>query len=263
MEPASYSVIRYMPDPARGERLNIGVLLWTPHRYVVLLDDGALDRVVRENPHLERESLYYVHPAIRDLLDTDGPMDKRVSDLLANQKGFPADLTEARYVAVPDMTADALGDTADELIARVVRPHRRSGGGAGFDARSVLEQRLRPLVRTGMVEPHRLFTASWTGRTRAVDYYANSHLNTALDVLKLNVRDADEVGRRADAEAFKVYDIRRENDVRFVVYCDLPLDRELDKISKEAQSALKRTGAIVVTTPDDAAAAMRPPHDRA
>ncbi|CAN5533724.1 hypothetical protein BH20ACT17_BH20ACT17_13340 [soil metagenome] len=256
MEPANYSVIRYMPDPARGERLNIGVLLWTPRRYVLRMDDDALDRVVRENPHLERESLYYVTPAIRDRLTGDGSLEEQVAGFLANQSGFPADLTEPRYVSVSDLSAETLDETADGLIARIVRP-RKHVYSSGFDPRRVLNTRLKPLIQTGKVEPHWLFSTSGTGLKRAVDFYANSDVNTALDVLKLNVKKADDIRRRADAEAFKVYDIQRENDVRYVVYCDLPLDRELEQASNEAQKVLQSTGAAVVTTADDAAEAMR------
>lgn len=246
-----------MPDPARGERLNIGVLLWAPHHYVVRVDDDALNRIVGEHPHLERESLYYVSSAIRERLAGDGLVDERVNRVLSSQSGFPADLTEARYVAVTDLSPETLDEKVDNLIERVVRPVKRVGGGGGFDPRRHLMQRLKPLVKTGKVEEHWTFSTSGTGLRRAVDFYANSAVNTALDVLRLNVKRADDIRNRADAEAFKVYDIRRENDIRYVVYCDLPLDRSLEKPADEAQKVLKSTGAAVVTTAEAAEAAMR------
>jgi hypothetical protein len=50
---AQYSVIRYMADPARGERLNLGVLLWTEGAYRLAVDPSAAERVIRENPRLD------------------------------------------------------------------------------------------------------------------------------------------------------------------------------------------------------------------
>jgi hypothetical protein len=40
--PARYSLIRYVPDTARGEQLNIGILAWTERHLAVELDQNAL-----------------------------------------------------------------------------------------------------------------------------------------------------------------------------------------------------------------------------
>ncbi len=255
MDPASYSVVRYVPDPGRGERLNIGILLWAGDHYQLRLDDDAVDRVVRENPRLVRESLLYVGPMIRERLDTsEGAVSDRVTDLLARQNGFPVDLSEARFTTLPSPAA--LDDALDALVDRIVRPKRRGGASSGYDPRHAMEQRLKPLLRQGRVERHHFFRSSGTGIGRAVDFFANHGSNTALDVVRLALKKADEVQRRADAEAFKVYDIRSENDIRFVVYCDFSFDRNLEEANHAARRAIESTGAMVVTEPDDAAAAI-------
>lgn len=260
MLPAHYSVIRYMPDPGRGERLNIGVLLWTERQYALQFDDAALNRVLRDNPRLERESLYYIAPMIRQSLRGDGDLEGRVLSLLSTQNGFPFDLTEARFTAVNDQSAAGLDEAVEGLVARIVRPKRIGRG--SIDGRQLLERRLRPLVRQGKIQPHHVFRAKLTGLERVVDYYANSSVNTALDVLKLSVTKADEIRSRADAEAFKVYDITRDNDLRFVVFCDLSRDRSLQEANESAQRVLRSTGAQVATSLEEAEQAMRDANGR-
>lgn len=48
MTDAQYSVIRYIPDPGRGERLNIGILLWEDQsgEYRLELDEKAVEREI-------------------------------------------------------------------------------------------------------------------------------------------------------------------------------------------------------------------------
>lgn len=254
MDTAHYSVIRYMPDPGRGERLNIGVLLWVGERYQLRLDDDAIDRVVRENPRLIRDSLLYVGPMIREALLSGGQIPERAAELLARQRGFPVDLSEARFTDVA--SREGIDDALDALVERIVRPKRRGGGGRGYDPRKAMAKHLKPLLEQGRVERHHFFKSSGTGIGRAVDFFANSGANTALDVVKLALKEAKEIQSRADAEAFKVYDIRRENDIRFVVYCDFSLDRSLGEANDSARKAIESTGAVVVSNPKEAAGEM-------
>jgi hypothetical protein len=255
MDTAHYSVIRYMPDPGRGERLNVGILLWTPNRYCVRIDETAVDRVVRENPRLARESIFYVSPLLREKLSGEGSVEERVASLLNGQRGFPMDLSEARFTSVLNYSPDALGDAVDSLLERVVR-HKRRRGGSGHDPRQALERRLKVYLKRGLVEKNHSFSSSRSGVARAVDFFANTRINTALDVLKLDLKRADDIRNRADAEAFKVYDITRENDVRFAVYCDLSDDRSLADANDEAQRVIESAGATVVTDPEAAARAV-------
>lgn len=244
-----------MPDPGRGERLNIGILLWAADRYHLRLDDDAVDRVVRENPQLVRDSLLYVAPMIRERLqEGDGDMSDRIAGLLAQQHGFPVDLSEARFTKLESATA--LEDAVDALVERIVHPRRRGRPSSGFDPRKAVEQRLRPLVSRGSVERHHFFKTSGTGVGRAVDFFANHGANAALDVVRLAITKASDIQSRADAEAFKVHDIQKQNDIDFIVYCDFSFDQELKGANADARKVIESTGATVVTEPDEAAAAL-------
>lgn len=244
-----------MPDPGRGERLNIGILLWAGNRYQLRLDDDAVDRVVRENPRLVRESLLYVAPMIRERLKEGvGVLGDRMTDLLARQSGFPVDMSEPRFTELE--SSAAMDDAVDALVQRIVRPKRHYGG-SSFDPRQAIEQRLKPLLRQGRVERHHFFKSSGTGIGRAVDFFANHDANTALDVVRLAIKKADDIQNRADAEAFKVYDIRRGNDdIRFVVYCDFSQDSALEAANAAARKVIESTGALVVVDAEEAAGAM-------
>lgn len=248
-----------MPDPGRGERLNIGVLLWAGDRFQLRLDDQAVDRVVRENPRLVRDSLLYVAPMIRERLqEGEGTIADRVARLLAQQSGFPMALSEARFTTLDSATV--MDDAVDALVDRIVRPKRRGQGSQAFDPRQAMAQKLRPWLRRGDVEQHHFFGASKTGVGRVVDYFANHGANVALDVLKLAITKADQIQNRADAEAFKVYDIKSQNDIRFVVYCDFSFDQSLQEANVAARKVIESTGAVVVAEPDEAATAIMRGH---
>jgi len=243
-----------MPDPARGERLNVGVLVWTDYDFRIGIDDKAVQRVIRENPRLERDSLLYLDPTLRASLVTDSPVGERVERLLDEQRGFPADFTEPRLTTLT--VESGLDQAVEALLARVVRPKRRGGGG-GLTPVQAVERQLRPLLQRGAVERKHLFQSSRSGVSRAVDFYANSHVNTALDALRLSVTKADDIRARADAEAFKVYDVIGNNDLRYAVYCEFSDDRALTETNVSARQVIESTGATVLTDIEAVSQTMR------
>jgi membrane protease YdiL (CAAX protease family) len=53
MREGHYVVIRVVPDLARNEALNVGIILWDPTGFRLGFDGEAISRVIRENPQLE------------------------------------------------------------------------------------------------------------------------------------------------------------------------------------------------------------------
>jgi hypothetical protein len=254
---AHYSVIRYIPDPGRGERLNVGILVWDERQYQLSVDDDAVKRVIRENPLLEQESLLYVQPMLLEALaETGGPAPAAVEELLSAQRGFPVELSEPRMTTVANASPGALHATLARLNDRIVRPKRRTSGGANPLQR--LDRKLKPLVTRGAVARNHFFSASRTGVPRNVDFFANSRVNTALDVVALDIKKADDIRKRADAEAFKVYDIVERNAVRYVVYCVFSDDSRLRETNHNARQVIESIGAEVVTGLDEATRVMQP-----
>lgn len=246
MTEANYSVIRYMPDPGRGESLNVGVLLWDDGDFRLRVDGKAIDRVVTENPALDRDALLYVEPLLRDRVESHG-----VAAILSDQRSFPIELTEPRFTALDE---DGLEQTLDRLTQRIVTPRRRRGGQRKSDFAGLLERRLRPFLAKGLVSRSYAFRASRTGVPRHADFYANSGRNVALDVLRLAITTGDEIRRRADAEAFKVQDVLGADDTvrNYVVLCELLSDATLREAYANARKVIELQGASVVTNVDEA-----------
>lgn len=254
MSDARYSVIRYIPDLGRGESLNVGILLWDDSDFGVALENKAIERVVRENPRLERDALLYVEPMLRERLSDDGlPVPERVERMLANQRGYPIDLTPARFTTVEE-TFD-FDEELRRLTSRIVEPKRRTGGGQR--AIDLVERGLRLLVRTQRVSRNHFFPDTKTGVQRRADFFANSAANVALDVLGLTLKRADNVREKADAEAMKVYDVLGgpAPPSEYVVFCDFGVHVD-DAVNSDARKVLEAQGATIVTEADEATRMM-------
>lgn len=259
MSEAHYSVIRYIPDPGRGERLNIGILLWDDGStdYRLELDRKAVERVIRENPRLERDALLYIEPMLTEqLASAVTPVPARIKSILAKQTGFPLDISDPRFTTIAG-DEDGLDATLERLVKRIVRPKRR-----GFDANprpaDLVASRLKPLLRTNAVSRSYHFGSTKSGVDRYADFFANSGANVALDVLQLAVTKAEEIRRRADAEAYKIHDVMAgEGEVnKYLVYCQLGEDRQLSDIYGQARTVIESEGATVLTELDAAVSAI-------
>ena len=137
MTPANYLVIKYNADPARGEEFNVGIIVWTPNGYSVAIDQEAVGRVVRENPHLERDALLFVEPTVRQTLKRTVPpfSSEGVLRVIKEQSGFPIHFTEARHTTLESDSEVGIPASMDRLMNRVVRPRRRTGGGRAVSER--------------------------------------------------------------------------------------------------------------------------------
>lgn len=251
MSQAHYSVIRYIPDPGRGESLNVGILLWDESAFRVGVDAQAIERVIRENPLLERDSLLYVEPLLSEQLsESELPLMTRVERLLSSQRGFPIDITDPRFTTITD--DGGLDATLDRVTERVVRPKRRARGSGAHPAQQ-MERRLKRQIATEAVARNHFFGRSKTGVPRKADFFANSGNNVALDVIRLAIRRADEIRIRADAEAFKVYDVLEANSVAdYFVFCEFGSDRALEETNENARTVMETQGAKVLTDLDEA-----------
>ena len=75
-------------------------------------------------------------------------------------------------------------------------------------------------------------------------------------MIKLALKSADEVMRRADAEAFKFEDIRASNPIQVVAFCSVSADEAVREVTESAEKVIASVGATVVTSVEDATAAM-------
>lgn len=94
----------------------------------------------------------------------------------------------------------------------------------------------------------RFVSGSLSGIERSVDFFANHGSNIALDIVRLAVSQADEIRKRADADAFKIYDVLQGKDVaRFVAMCAFSSTDQLAKVNEDAKAIIESAGATVVT----------------
>ena len=67
MTPATYSVIRYIADPARNEPLNMGILAWNEIDIELKIHSEAVARIIRSHPHLLK-AVSYTHLTLPTIL---------------------------------------------------------------------------------------------------------------------------------------------------------------------------------------------------
>jgi hypothetical protein len=255
MSSAHYSVIRYIADPARGEPYNIGVIVWNENGYAFDVDDAAIARITRDNPHLERDALMYVTSYIHQRLTQTVPPFTRdgLLRVVAEQSGFPIEFSDARYTMTGDKVPEPLVAETERLIARIVRPARRRGGPMGLRTTAALARELQPLIKQERIAKNFSVRAPRTGVHRTVDFYANSGANIALDVLNLSLARADDIRARADQEAFKVWDILDGELVNdYYVLGVVPSDRQLAEVTATAARVIRSTGGRFTANVDEA-----------
>jgi hypothetical protein len=253
MREASYALIRYNPDPGRNETLNIGILVWDQSGYRLRVDREAVNRVVRENPHLERDALLYVEPYLHKHLGSDKEFtEQTIIKFIERQSGFPILISEPRLTTVFDEQSHTLEDTLDRLVERMVHPKRRGFLPQPHPAK-VLEKRLNYLIKQKSIFRNYFFELSRTGVPRVTDFYRNSGRNVALDALQLSLKKGDDIRLRADAEAFKVEDVLQANpNIQYVVYCEFSNDEAVAKANSNAKKVLESVGARVTRDLEEA-----------
>lgn len=259
MKAANYALIRYLADSARDEPLNIGVLLWDNEQYLLRLDDAAIQRVIRFNPHLDREALDFIESFLSDSLLQDWPGDPdEVARFLAHIDLGPVLLTGPRFGSYDEEDPEAFASLAERLLARLVRPrHRSPEVSREPGTMRYFRSRFSPLIQAHAVTKDFPFAVSRSGVLRSVSFYTNSGADTAFDVLPIALASERSVQERVDAEAGKVYDILSANDLRaFLVYCDMNAEDRTGEPWYRVQQILVAAGAIPIMDRDEAADAF-------
>jgi hypothetical protein len=252
---AQYAVVRYIGDPARNEALNVGIILWNERGFVLDVDEAAAARVVRENPHLARDSLLYLKEYLRQRLSRTVPpfTDEGFLRVIAEQTGFPVLLTQPRTTTLTTGDEGGMRDAMERLINRVVRPARRSGGQPGLKTTAHLQRELKPFIQQQRIQRNVTFEAPRTHAPRSVDFYANTGANVALDVVNLTLSKADAIRDRADQEAFKIWELLQSPHVEryyvLGVFAGLDSLREINDI---AANILSSTGGKLISDVDEA-----------
>ncbi len=250
---AEYSVIRYNADPGRDEWLNIGIVLWDHQGFQVRIQGDAINRVIRDNPHLERDALLHLESQIQAELEGHDSYDPdNLVEQLKEQPGFPVAFTEPRPTLLDTDTAQAFQKELDWLVGRIVQTKRRFGG-SPQNVAMVMERKLGAYIARNVVQRHHPFATSRSGLRHTAEFYLNSSTNVAVDILGLAVQQAEIIRQRAWATAFKVNDVQTANDyIRYYVVCQFSEQAQLAEVNRNARLAIESTGATILTDVDEA-----------
>jgi hypothetical protein len=255
MKEAHYSVVRYIADPARNEPYNVGIILWDEKHHAFGVDEGALARVVRDNPHLERDALLYLYGYVRQRVARSVPPFTKEGELrvIAEQTGFPVFFTEPRHTTLSADDKPGFQETLDRLLDRIVRPPRRRGGGSGVREAAELQRELKPLIEEQRIQRNFPLEAPGTKVARSVDFYANHGSHVALDVVNFALSKASDIRDRADREAFKIWDLLKSDQIsHFYVLPVLGAHETMKSVNDIALSIVESTGGELVADVDEA-----------
>lgn len=252
---ASYAVIRCVPDLARGEHRNVGVVVWDDTGFRVTVDPDAARRVAQEGRHLAEDSVLQLAQSLRERL-SNAHRGQLESALRVSSYFYSVSDTLTATVETP--SEDPLKALADRLTDRLVRVRKVSF--SSYDLKAETASRLKPLIKSHVVSIS--FPVDWcrSGIVRVVDFYRNSGVNAALDVLNLNVQRVSECQSRIDAQAYKVQDMLHgyAAHLSINVLCALPADPDRAAETRRRLTLLETEGAKVFIDSDEATSVLNP-----
>jgi len=218
MSAGNYSVIRCVPDPARGELFNIGIAIWLRGRFIVDINHAAARRAAKENPYLAIDAYDKASDWVNSRLLELDPINKTTFQRMRkNHRGTPYLFAAPQFVNVPSIGIDPLDEALQKLMERVitvrvsaVKEHVMP------DPVELIQDKILSLISTGKVRRRHPLIGKKTGWERHVDFLSGS---VALDVLNLDFGE-DAAMKRAELEAYKIYDLK--DDIQIAEYYVLP-----------------------------------------
>lgn len=266
MKPARYSLIRYIPDLARDEPINVGIVAWTETEVFVQVSSDALERVVHHAPHFASDAFQGYEDYLRAEVLREWPSCRH--DLATSAEAhlrkcvrLPAVVTSSRFVGIEEgrATDEALGLACAELVHRLVRPSRKSSSHRSIGLVDSMKRELARLIDQKKIHAEYGFDNTRSGLRQTVDFYANSGTNVALDVLAIRSDAAiDSIMMRSSAEAAKIIDIRDKSQVsEFLVYAPIDQRPNLAPHVDIVRRALSISECRILESKDEALEVMR------
>ena len=134
MPAGNYAVLRYIPDPARDEPVNAGIVASGPSGSGFYTDPLALDRMRAVDPFLDPLTLDYVReymervtrePALvsrPETIETVEPWQAEFVDVLRGQLPERFTLGRSLFIDYADESREAMDSAGADLVKRLVRP---------------------------------------------------------------------------------------------------------------------------------------------
>jgi hypothetical protein len=217
-----YSIVKFLPDPAREETTNIGVIVAHADRVLLrFLDTFA--RVRRLYPFVDEERLLRMEPSWRRWIAEEiEKSNQSAEDALRGLSGslaFQTQVTEPRRVEVASETLNdvELADLRDELFDRLVRPPEYRVPRRPKDKTRVRTLMNRQFRQLGLLE-RRIYQDQWIDGTspHLVTYLYKNGREVAIDAVDVHFpTEKAERSRLVDATYGKWADIKKEHGDRY------------------------------------------------
>ena len=251
MTAGQYRLVRFVPDPARDEPVNIGIVMTGVGAPLVAFPDEALERASRWCRALDLDAfvdlrLQLVDWLRRDILlaeDTGRWLDR---DFLGESFG-PITLSAPRWVDLDQNEAGAAVRLFEYLTERLVRPPKPVvyGGGAGPGeklAREVLVPAIKSVLPNAMFG-HRLIGRS--GREFVADVFCE--LPTPMLISAMVLSSSPQAIHAMEAKAFEMYDVGRSlSKASMTAFCKFP-PVDPKHVKEEAYKIFESIDVRVVT----------------
>lgn len=251
MKRAKYSIIRYVPDPARGEALNIGILVWDHSSHVLELDDAALKRVITENPWLALDALAGLQTSLQEAIGApESGGDDLISSVLLSSRGFPVQFSEPRMTSIVEENG-SLREPLGRLLRRTVRPRRRSGAYVP-NLVDRIDRHFQKWIERDLIRRNYVFESSRSGSRYVTQFLANSGTNIAFDTLKLDLKRDQAIRDRAAAEAWKIWDLSEHYEIRYIVHLQTSNDNRLEDAVNASENMIRTAGGEPYVKLDEA-----------
>jgi hypothetical protein len=255
---SQFSIVKFVPDAARDEPVNIGIVAWHLGTYVLKLDPRSFPRVLSNAPDLEKDAFDFSEDLLRMRIDEAFRMvSTDLSVALHQSLEGPFRLSQPGELLLQDPSESALRyvleNEVDQLIDRLVKPPKRSGRDYSKGARALLRAAYLAELPAGSFQQEHDISATRSGVRRTVDFYMNSDTNAAIDVIELNRNAKEEaVTKAADAMRAKCDDILSVYGANLFI-AHLPLDQKPDLAGYHDLflKLLKRDKVQLVTTLDE------------
>ncbi|MGC4107027.1 MAG: hypothetical protein QM753_11875 [Thermomicrobiales bacterium] len=263
MKSARYSLIRYIPDLARNEPVNIGIAAWTDHELLIKLSKDGLDRAFHSAPDLSPGAFEGFEDYLCDRISRHWKTNlsthfEEAESLLASCIDRPATVTPSLFVGIDESRPEreALELVCAELDARLIRPPRRYSGRRSEGLVESMRRSLSPFLAAHKVHMDHEFKETRSGLPQTVDFFVNSGSDIALDVLAVRSNaGAESILLRSSAQAAKVIDIRgsqgKTQVSEFLVYAPVDQRANLGDYIDKVRQSLSISDCRVLTSRDE------------
>lgn len=255
MMQASYKLVKYIPDLARQEPLNIGILAWCQGQSVLVFDAHAFHRITTANGDLADDALKFITDAIVEEYNDARLRDGQDIDAFVREAlSTPFLVTEERPFGIADAPVSGvkatLANETERLMERLVKPQRRRSKQPSKGPKATLVSEYRRFLQPDQLQQSFEITATKTGHRRKVDLFINHHVDAVVDVLDIRsdaTYDTAEIA--TDAMRSKSEDILDGNAANVViVHLAVDMRHQLGDFVPLARTLLRGVQGVRLTT---------------